>query len=117
MRDKQKANGTGMKVQDVQFSAFSPESLTQIEQNQLDLVSDVPVRVSVQLGKAKIAVRDLLGLRAGSVLVVDKMAGEPVEIFVNNKQIAIGEILVMDDNFGVRITDIISQRDLMNKLK
>ncbi|MBQ3646819.1 MAG: flagellar motor switch protein FliN [Synergistaceae bacterium] len=73
----------------------------------IDLIADIPVRVTVELGKARKSVSEILGLTAGAVVELDKMAGEPVDVLVNGKLIARGEVVVIDENFGVRITDII----------
>ncbi|MBQ7151043.1 MAG: flagellar motor switch protein FliN [Synergistaceae bacterium] len=73
----------------------------------IDLIADIPVRVTVELGKARKSVSEILALNAGAVIELDKMAGEPVDILVNGKLIAHGEVVVIDENFGVRITDII----------
>ena len=73
----------------------------------IDLIADIPVRVTVELGKARKSVSEILALNAGAVIELDKMAGEPVDILVNGKLIAHGEVVVIDENFGVRITDIV----------
>ena len=74
----------------------------------IDLIADIPVRVTVELGKARKSVSEILALTAGAVVELDKMAGEPVDVLVNGKLIARGEVVVIDENFGVRITDIVS---------
>ena len=74
----------------------------------IDLIADIPVRVTVELGKARKSVSEILALNSGAVIELDKMAGEPVDILVNGKLIAHGEVVVIDENFGVRITDIVS---------
>ncbi len=73
----------------------------------IDMIADIPVRVTVELGKTRKSVSEVLALTSGSVIELDKMAGEPVDILVNGKPIARGEVVVIDENFGVRITDII----------
>ncbi|TDY50488.1 flagellar motor switch protein FliN/FliY [Alicyclobacillus sacchari] len=73
----------------------------------LSLLYDVPLSVTVELGRAKKMIREILELAPGSILELDKLAGEPVDIYVNNKKIAIGEVVVIDENFGVRVTDIV----------
>jgi flagellar motor switch protein FliN/FliY len=74
----------------------------------LSLLFDVPLNVTVELGRAKKMIREILELSPGSILELDKLAGEPVDIYVNSKRIAIGEVVVIDENFGVRVTDIIN---------
>ncbi|SIS90461.1 flagellar motor switch phosphatase FliY [Alicyclobacillus vulcanalis] len=73
----------------------------------LSLLYDVPLNVTVELGRAKKRIREILELAPGSILELDKLAGEPVDIYVNQKKIAIGEVVVIDENFGVRVTDIV----------
>ena len=74
----------------------------------IDLIADIPVRVTVELGKARKSVSEILALTSGAVIELDKMAGEPVDILVNGKLIAHGEVVVIDENFGVRLTDIVA---------
>lgn len=83
----------------------------------LSLLLDVPLQVTVELGRTKRSVQEILHLSSGSIIELDKLAGEPVDILVNNKLIAKGEVVVIDENFGVRVTDIISQSDRLKRLK
>ncbi len=78
---------------------------------------DVPLVVSVELGRTKMLIYDLLQLGQGSVIELDKIAGEPMEILVNNKLIARGEVVVVNEKFGIRLTDIISPTDRLKQLK
>lgn len=80
----------------------------QIDLSRMKMVLDVPLKVSVELGRTKLLVNDLLQLGQGSVIELDKMAGEPMEIFVNDKLVAMGEVVVVNEKFGVRLTDVIS---------
>ena len=72
----------------------------------LDMLLDIPFQVTVELGRTKRSVKEILELSSGSIIELDKLAGEPVDIFVNNRLIAKGEVVVIDENFGVRVTDI-----------
>lgn len=83
----------------------------------LDFILDIPLEVSVEIGRTKMMVNELLQLGQGSVVELDKYAGEPVEIFVNEKLIAMGEVVVVNEKFGVRLTDIISPMDRVKQLK
>ncbi len=74
----------------------------------LEFILDIPLRVSVELGRTKILVQDLLKLHKGSVIELSKLAGDPLEILVNEKVVAKGEVIVMNEKFGVRLTDIVS---------
>ena len=75
--------------------------------SRIDMLADIPVRVTVELGKTRKNISEILALTTGSVIELDKMAGEPVDILVNGKPIARGEVVVIDENFGVRITDVL----------
>jgi len=83
----------------------------------LDLLLDVPLDVSVELGRARLSIQDLLGLGPGSVIELDKIAGEPLDILVNDRLVARGEAVVVNDKFGVRITDIVSQSERIARLR
>lgn len=104
-------------IEQATFSEFEPAPLSQNEQNNLDMLLDIPLKVTVELGKTKKTIRDILDLSQGSIVELDKLAGEPVDILVNGKLIAEGEVIVIEENFGVRVTDIISQSDRIMKLK
>ncbi|MFT9597146.1 flagellar motor switch phosphatase FliY [Mesobacillus sp.] len=104
-------------VQPAVFSSFETVQTQQAETKNLDMLLDIPLQVTVELGRTKRSVRDILELGSGSIIELDKLAGEPVDILVNNRLIAQGEVVVIDENFGVRVTDIISQSDRIKKLK
>ena len=74
-------------------------------------VRDIPLEVTVELGRTRLLIRDIMDLSAGSIIELDKIAGEPVDLFANGLLVARGEVIVIDDNFGVRITEIITARD------
>ncbi|MFA1820666.1 flagellar motor switch phosphatase FliY [Virgibacillus oceani] len=104
-------------VQEAAFSDFGEVELNPSEQRNLDLLLDIPLKVTVELGRTKRTIKDILDLSAGSIIELDKLAGEPVDILVNQKLIARGEVVVIDENFGVRVTDIVSKSDRLKKLK
>mgnify|MGYP001571756867 CR=1 FL=1 len=83
----------------------------------LDLILDIPLRVTVELGRTKMVVSDLLNLGQGSVIELSKLAGEPMEVLVNDKLVARGEAVVVNEKFGVRLTDIISPAERVEQLK
>jgi flagellar motor switch protein FliN len=87
------------------------------EGRNLDLILDIPLRVTVELGRAKMVVSELLNLSQGSVIELSKLAGEPLEVLVNDKLVARGEAVVVNEKFGVRLTDIISPAERVNQLK
>lgn len=93
-------------VQAAQFQAFD-DGVVSFEKKNIGLIMDVPLQVTVELGRTNKKIRDILELGPGSIIELDKLAGEPVDILVNGKTIAKGEVVVIDESFGVRITDII----------
>lgn len=109
--------GRHTNVQPVQFSNLSTPAYGQVDENNLNLLMDIPLKVTVELGRTQKQIKDILELSQGSIIELDKLAGEPVDILVNNKLIAKGEVVVIDENFGVRVTDIVSQWDRIQKLK
>lgn len=104
-------------IQPASFSEFEPVTMSQSSQRNLEMLLDIPLRVTVELGRTKKTVEDILDLSSGSIIELDKLAGEPVDILVNNKLVAQGEVVVIDENFGVRVTDIISKTDRLMNLK
>jgi flagellar motor switch protein FliN/FliY len=83
--------------------------LSRTDFSKLKMILDVPLKVSVELGRTKMLVNDLLQLGQGSVIELDKIAGEPMEILINDKLVAMGEVVVVNEKFGVRLTDVVSQ--------
>lgn len=83
----------------------------------LDMVLDLPVTISMEVGQAKINIRNLLQLSQGSVIELDRLAGEPMNVLVNDTLIAHGEVVVVNDKFGIRLTDVISAEERVRKLK
>ncbi len=104
-------------VQQAQFASFDSPSLNQAESNNLNMLLDIPLQVTVELGRTKRSVKEILEMSSGSIIELDKLAGEPVDILVNNRHIAKGEVVVIDENFGVRITDILSKTERLNNLR
>lgn len=109
--------GRNLNVQPVQFANFGAPAYGQVDENNLNLLMDIPLKVTVELGRTQKQIKDILELSQGSIIELDKLAGEPVDILVNNKLIAKGEVVVIDENFGVRVTDIVSQWDRIQKLQ
>ena len=103
-------------VQAVQFSPLVPGQMAAVDGN-IGLILDVPLQVTVELGRTKKLIREILELSPGSVLELDKLAGEPVDVLVNGKLLAKGEVVVIDENFGVRITDIVSPIERASSLQ
>ena len=96
-----------------QLSGATPKPLPQ---GDFDLILDIPVNLTVELGRTKISIRNLLQLAHGSVVELDGLAGEPMDVLVNGTLIAQGEVVVVNDKFGIRLTDIITPQERMRKL-
>ncbi|MDD3364751.1 MAG: flagellar motor switch phosphatase FliY [Syntrophomonas sp.] len=108
--------GEQFAVQPVQFAPLQESVDANLPQN-IGLILDVPLDVTVELGKTRKTIKEVLELTAGSIIQLDKMAGEPVDLMVNGKLIAKGEVVVIDENYGIRITTILSPLDRMSKLQ
>lgn len=104
-------------VQQAQFASFDSNVISQSEARNLNMLLDIPLQVTVELGRTKRSVKEILELSSGSIIELDKLAGEPVDILVNSRLIAKGEVVVIDENFGVRITDVLSQAERLNNLR
>ena len=101
------AGGDGGDDENKDALAMLDDSARQVDLSRMKLVLDVPLRVTVELGRTKLLINDLLQLGQGSVIELDKMAGEPMEIYVNDKLVAMGEVVVVNEKYGVRLTDVI----------
>ena len=99
--------GAGTSVQSVQFPNLQPQ-MGSSSQGNIGLLMDVYMEMTVELGRTKKLIKDILGMGEGTIIELDKLAGEPVDILVNHKLIAKGEVVVIDENFGVRVTEIVS---------
>src|SRR5690625_1306609 len=108
--------GEKSNIQEASFMDFEQVNLSQQGQHSLDLLLDIPLKVTVELGRTKQSGQAVLNLSPGSIVELDKLAGEPVDVLMNDKLIAKGEVVVIDENFGVRITDILKQKDRLMKL-
>ncbi|CAG19342.1 MULTISPECIES: flagellar motor switch protein FliN [Photobacterium] len=87
------------------------------ERRKLDTIMDIPVTISMEVGRTQISIRNLLQLNQGSVVELDRIAGEPLDVMVNGTLIAHGEVVVVNDKFGIRLTDVISQTERIKKLR
>ncbi len=116
MQQMQTNTNQQVNVQPAQFMNFGANKVREMHSN-IDMIMDVPLQVTVELGRTKMLIKEILDLGPGSIVELDKLAGEPVDILVNNKLIAKGEVVVIDESFGVRITDIISKMERINKVQ
>lgn len=98
------------------FKDFSGAASKGETHNDIDFILDIPVQLTVELGRTKIAIKNLLQLAQGSVVELDGMAGEPMDVLVNGCLIAQGEVVVVNDKFGIRLTDIITPAERIRKL-
>ncbi|WP_375750883.1 flagellar motor switch protein FliN [Vibrio sp. HN007] len=91
--------------------------ITDDERRKLDTIMDIPVTISMEVGRSQISIRNLLQLNQGSVVELDRVAGESLDVMVNGTLIAHGEVVVVNDKFGIRLTDVISQTERIKKLR
>lgn len=87
-----------------------------VSQSDIDMIMDIPVQLSVELGRTRLTIKNILQLGQGSVIELDGLAGEPMDVYVNGYLIAQGEVVVVDDKYGIRITDIITPSDRIHRL-
>ncbi|QSX28946.1 MULTISPECIES: flagellar motor switch protein FliN [Shewanella] len=106
-------------AQIAEYEELKDESkpLTSEDAAKLDTIMDIPVTISMEVGRSFISIRNLLQLNQGSVVELDRVAGEPLDVMVNGTLIAHGEVVVVNDKFGIRLTDVISQTERIKKLK
>jgi flagellar motor switch protein FliN len=104
-------------VQSARFAPLAQSKADKATANPIDFLYDVTLQVSVELGRTEMTVREILDMSLGTVIELNKLAGEPVDILVNGKTIARGEVVVIDDMFGVRVIDVLSPYDRINSLR
>lgn len=105
------------KTEEANFEELRSEKKEPSGTKDIEFLLDIPLQITVQLGMTRMLIRDLLQLGQGSVVELDKLAGEPMEILINNKLVARGEVVVVNEKFGVRLTDIISPAERINHLR
>ena len=109
--------GSGIpNVQSLQYPMLQGNMAGSGEQGNIGLIMDVYMEMTVELGRTKKQIKDILGMGEGTIIELDKLAGEPVDILVNHKPIAKGEVVVIDENFGVRVTEILSSLERVTEL-
>ncbi|HHT9144431.1 MAG: flagellar motor switch protein FliN [Candidatus Brocadiaceae bacterium] len=110
---------TQSQIQSVQFSQLTPMSTDGFkgeDRRNLDLILDISVPVSVELGRTNMLIKDIIALSQGAIVQLDKVAGTPVDLFVRGKLLARGEVVIVDENFGVKITNICGSAELVKNL-
>lgn len=108
---------SGVKKAELDDFSSANDPITQEERRKLDTILDIPVTISMEVGRTQISIRNLLQLNQGSVVELDRLAGEALDVMVNGTLIAHGEVVVVNDKFGIRLTDVISQTERIKKLK
>jgi flagellar motor switch protein FliN/FliY len=108
----------GTQVERAQFNPLQPEGGASVSaDSNLDIILDVPVSLSMEIGRTTISIRNLLQLNQGSVVELDRLAGEPLDVLVNGTLVAHGEVVVVNEKFGIRLTDVVSPSERVKKLK
>lgn len=107
---------TGSAATDAQFENLQNDSAGPIEKPDLDVIMDIPVVLSLEVGQTPISIRNLLSLSQGSVIELDRMAGEPLDVLVNGTLIAHAEVVVVNEKFGLRLTDVVNTEERLNKI-
>lgn len=116
--ESEEADGQDPDVKIAQLDELEEDrEITADEKRKLDTILDIPVTISMEVGRSKISIRNLLQLNQGSVVELDRVAGEPLDVLVNGTLIAHGEVVVVNDKFGIRLTDVISQIERIKKLR
>jgi flagellar motor switch protein FliN len=110
-------NANADAVEAAEFEQMQDEGQPQSGDVNLDVILDVPVTLSMEVGRTRVPIRNLLQLNQGSVVELDRAAGEPLDVFVNGTLIAHGEVVVVNERFGVRLTDVVSPAERLRKLK
>ena len=95
-------------VQPAQFSPFTGNYLSPYQPENIDLIKDVPLEVTVELGRTHKSIQDILDFAPGTIIELNKIAGEPIDVLVNGKYVAKGEVVVIEESFGIRITEIMN---------
>jgi len=105
-------------VSSAQFQNLESEKSNQpVGDERMDMILDIPVTISVEIGRATMNIRNLLQLNQGAVVELERLAGEPLDVFVNGTLIAHGEVVVVNDTFGIRLTDVISESERIKRLR
>lgn len=110
-------DGDGFVAAELDELTETSPGLNEDESRKLETILDIPVNISMEVGRSKISIRNLLQLNQGSVVELDRVAGEPLDVLINGTLIAHGEVVVVNDKFGIRLTDVISQIERIKKLR
>jgi flagellar motor switch protein FliN/FliY len=113
----QQEGGGSPPAQQIELDDFTNDGKTVAGRPDLDVILDIPVTISMEVGRTSITIRNLLQLNQGSVIELDRLAGEPLDVLVNGTLIAHGEVVVVNEKFGIRMTDVISPSERIKKLR
>jgi len=114
---KSKQNGQAAAVELPTFETSGQDASEEGSGRNLDVILDIPVTISMEIGRTKLPIRNLLQLNQGSVVELERLAGEPLDVLVNGTLIAHGEVVVINERYGIRFTDVISPAERVQKLK
>lgn len=117
--DAEKSPKPAANVQVAEFDALASDNLPMArdDDRNMDMILDIPVTIAMEIGRTKISIRNLLQLNQGSVVELDRLAGEPMDVLVNGTLVAHGEVVVVNEKFGIRLTDVVSPAERVKKLK
>jgi flagellar motor switch protein FliN/FliY len=113
----QQEGGGSPPAQQIELDDFTNDGKSVAGRPDLDVILDIPVTISMEVGRTSITIRNLLQLNQGSVIELDRLAGEPLDVLVNGTLIAHGEVVVVNEKFGIRMTDVISPSERIKKLR
>ncbi|AVJ56609.1 flagellar motor switch protein FliN [Idiomarina sp. OT37-5b] len=117
-KKKKSSSHSGMDgIKTAELEELSDDEVSDDDKRKLDAILDIPVTISMEVGRSQISIRNLLQLNQGSVVELERVAGEPLDVLVNGTLIAHGEVVVVNDKFGIRLTDVISQIERIRKLR
>ncbi len=117
-KKKKSSSHSGMDgIKTAELEELSDDEVSDDDKRKLDAILDIPVTISMEVGRSQISIRNLLQLNQGSVVELERVASEPLDVLVNGTLIAHGEVVVVNDKFGIRLTDVISQIERIRKLR
>ena len=117
LAEQEEVEQTEVEAEPAQLDEFAAVPAQLSGEENLEVILDIPVTISMEIGRTKISIRNLLQLNQGSVVELDRLAGEPMDVLVNGTLIAHGEVVVVNEKFGIRLTDVISAQERIKKLK
>lgn len=115
----EKSGPAESKIETAEFDDLESDNLPVAadEERNIDMILDIPVTIAMEIGRTRISIRNLLQLNQGSVVELDRLAGEPMDVLVNGTLVAHGEVVVVNEKFGIRLTDVVSPAERVKKLK